>query len=314
MKRTILTCMMTLLMIASFAQITSISNGESGSSVRTKLNSLITRYNLWPTVSTTNGYFLVGNGSNIVSESPATARASLGLVIGTDVQAYDADLTTLGAGGSGARDFLGLGTSDSPGFDGLFVTSNIYTPSISNDLGDILVEGSTFSGNNLTVPGDIYPTGEIRSPGDLTISANLQSDDLFLEGDTTYILANQFIVSANSGTVFGSPTGGAKGAGTINAVAIYDDNSLLSDYVFEKEFCGYTLGDYGQNFRRKSLQQEIRHVKKNYSLSTLPSREEWEKDRPSLGKLQQKLYETIEVQFLYIMELEKRISKLEKHK
>ena len=37
-----------------------------------------------------------------------TARSNLGLVIGTDVQGYDADLTTLGAGGSSARSFLGL--------------------------------------------------------------------------------------------------------------------------------------------------------------------------------------------------------------
>jgi hypothetical protein len=45
----------------------------------------------------TDGNVLVGNGTTFVEESGATARASLGLTIGTHVQAYDADLTNLAA-------------------------------------------------------------------------------------------------------------------------------------------------------------------------------------------------------------------------
>ena len=45
----------------------------------------------------TDGNIIVGNGSNWVTESGATARASLGLTIGTHVQAYDADLASIAA-------------------------------------------------------------------------------------------------------------------------------------------------------------------------------------------------------------------------
>jgi hypothetical protein len=60
------------------------------------------------------------NGVSLVTAANyAAMRTLLDLEIGVDVQAYDADLTTLGAGGSGARDFLALGTSNSPQFTGI---------------------------------------------------------------------------------------------------------------------------------------------------------------------------------------------------
>lgn len=48
-------------------------------------------------LDTADGNFIVGNGTTWVAESGATARDSLGLTIGTDVQAYDADLTAIAA-------------------------------------------------------------------------------------------------------------------------------------------------------------------------------------------------------------------------
>lgn len=53
-------------------------------------------------------YLLTANNLSELTGSASTVRTNLGLAIGTDVQGYDADLTTLGAGGASARTFLGL--------------------------------------------------------------------------------------------------------------------------------------------------------------------------------------------------------------
>ncbi len=50
---------------------------------------------LGDTLSKADGTFYVGNGTSIVAESGATARASMGVTIGTDVQAYSALLASL---------------------------------------------------------------------------------------------------------------------------------------------------------------------------------------------------------------------------
>ena len=103
-----------------------------------------------------------------------------------------------------------------------------------------------------------------------------------------------------NGLVVGNPTGGDKGFGTINASAVYDDNTLLTDYVFEDDY------------KLLSIEGMKDFYTKNKHLPTIPGREKWEKDgKFSLGKLVNYLWETVEVQAIYISQLYDRVKALE---
>ena len=58
------------------------------------------------------------------------------------------------------------------------------------------------------------------------------SEDGQLTLDTVVAGYCEARVTVAQGVQVGSPTGGDKGAGTLNANAVYDDNTLLTDYVF----------------------------------------------------------------------------------
>jgi hypothetical protein len=106
-------------------------------------------------MAATDSYFIVGNDTTFVHESPATARVSMGVEIGVDVQAWDADLDTIAgfahtdndgkfivSNGTAwvledtttARTSLGIGEGDSPTLTGLTIGSAILTGPSANRL------------------------------------------------------------------------------------------------------------------------------------------------------------------------------------
>lgn len=124
-----------------------------------------------------------------------------------------------------------------------------------------------------------------------------------------------------NGLVVGSPTGGDKGAGTINAVAVYDDNVLLTDYVFQAWLEGYVDIERwdskpAERFASELWQFDIdkwsNFLIENQHLPAMQSEAEYEKDgNLSTGDKIQRLEETIEVQAIHIINLNERLKKLE---
>jgi hypothetical protein len=83
-----------------------IAEGCAPSGINNAIRELMSQVKDLYAGTTGDASAVAGGGTGATTASGA--RTNLGLVIGTDVQAYDADLTTLGAGGSAARSFLGL--------------------------------------------------------------------------------------------------------------------------------------------------------------------------------------------------------------
>lgn len=142
---------------------------------------------------------------------------------------------------------------------------------------------------------------------------NFQTSDAGATGTALQALTTKgYVDGTDGGLVWGSPTGLSQGAGTINAVGVYDDSVLLTDYIFEIAYTGKPVDDTYLSYKIKSLDDEIEHVRKNKHLSTMIGRKDWEnKGKSSAGELINGLWATVETQFLYIEQLNERLKRLE---
>jgi len=130
-----------------------------------------------------SGYLAAANNLSDVS-STASARTNLGLAIGTDVQAYDADLTTLGAGGGGARTFLGLAI----GTDVQAYNANIATTNTAQTF----TATQTFSGTSSATAIVLNDVAEVT-----TVSATAATGTIAYDVTTQAVLYYTSNASAN---------------------------------------------------------------------------------------------------------------------
>ena len=122
------------------------------------------------------------------------------------------------------------------------------------------------------------------------------------------------------GIVVGSPTITSPylhhGPGSVTAEAIYDDNTQLTDYVFDKYFDGAVSNEdvaLHSEYVMRTLDEMSDYMEMYHHLPTIPGRTEWKTSGQfSIGALASDLWETAETQAIYITELNDRMNAVRK--
>jgi hypothetical protein len=138
-------------------------------------------------------------------------------------------------------------------------------------------------------------------------------------------------MSVSQGIQVGVPTGGDKGQGTVNAKAIYDDNTLLTCFVIEYARTGTidlafwdSLSPTGRHdAAHRFAEHDCNHLdiaaytafwRERGHLPGMPSRDEWAdhaRDKKPVGDMVSRLWQTVEMQAVHIGDLHERINALE---
>jgi hypothetical protein len=118
------------------------------------------------------------------------------------------------------------------------------------------------------------------------------------------------------GFVVGAPTGLSKGAGTINAQAVYDDNVLLTDWVYELYYDGQITTPKGSRDeaaprphpKRLYTIEELRTVTETeHRLPWMPSSSTFEDER-GVGRLLTSIWQGTEQLSIYALEQAARLA------
>lgn len=241
----------------------------------------------------------------------------------------------IGANGSGGdlqwSDTSGtaLGVLAQNGRVGIATTSPSYILSFGgNSARTIGMERHTTAdtaGNSLTVEAGGATSGATNKAGGTTIirgGQNTGSGNSVIEfytcaagGAATTDGTQTLRVTIDDGIQVGAPTGGDKGSGTINVAGdIYKNNTAYTnpDYVFERAYKGeitiYKDNPGANEYKgRLSISELKDYTKQHYRLPLIKGSPAGIFERGDV------LLAALEEAYLYIFELEDRVSKLEKN-
>lgn len=163
-----------------------IAEGCAPSGINNAIRQLMSDLKDWQAGSSGDTLPVAAGGTG--STTASAARTALGLAIGTDVQAYDADLTTLGAGGSSARSFLGLAIgTDVQAYDADTAKTDTAQTYTAGQRGEItaLTDGTNISvnladSNNFSVT--LGGNRTLDNPSNIVAG---QSGSIFISQDAT---------------------------------------------------------------------------------------------------------------------------------
>ncbi len=129
--------------------------------------------------------------------------------------------------------------------------------------------------------------------------------------DTYYTFADPLVVG-NPLLFYGADN---RGPGTVTAESVYDDNSLLSDFVFDEYFDKEVVENDLENceeYRHLTLTELEEFVSIYRHLPNIAGRDEWKQNGSfSLGELLTDLWVSAEDQALYIKEIYERSELIE---
>jgi hypothetical protein len=235
-----------------------VAHGGTGASTLTSGYALLGNGTSAPQMinSTADSTLLVGNGSTMVAETGATLRTSIGIAIGSDVQAYDAQLADVaglavtdsgfivGNGsnfvletGNTLRTSMGVGTGNSPTFTNLYTSGNIsgsaastgsfgrVQASVIGGNSPIRIEGAVTYADDASIDfGSINMTNLDVDSGTIDGATIATSDITVGSGKTLNVSAGTLTLAANQ--ISGDKVeGGTIAATTITTLTATDVNT-----------------------------------------------------------------------------------------